>query len=77
MRELEVFRKHDRERAQKSVGVYGGPNLQTKSAVASAQADHDVERMPEAFDENCELQSAGGAWLFMIDYDPIDGAPIG
>lgn len=72
MQELDLLRQIDRHRAQKSVGVMRGGNLLTKAEVANAQADSDVARLPEDITE-CEIQSAGGGWLFMVDVSAIDG----
>lgn len=78
MRELEIARKHLRERAQQAVGVYRGRALITKAAVDNAQADLDIEKLPEAFFEDDAIQTAGGAFYFMIDFSAIDGPdPIG
>lgn len=73
MRELDFARRVDRERAQRAVGVYRGPNLVTKAEVSNAQADHDVERLPELFDDTNLAGLAAGGWGFMIDYSVIDG----
>lgn len=76
MRELEQLRRINRERAQRAVGVYRGANLVTKAHVANAQADHDVERLPEAWSTAGSLQSAGGGWYFTIDLSVIDGPDL-
>ena len=73
MQELDLLRRTDRQHAQKAVGVMRGGNLLTKAEVANAQADSDVARLPEDVTADCELQSAGGGWLFMVDVSSIDG----
>lgn len=75
MRELEQFRRVQLELAQKAAGVLRGPSMVTKAEVANAHADADVERLPELVDD-CEIQSAGGGWLFMAGVSVLGGPDV-
>jgi len=78
MRGLFSFRRRNLEVAQIAAGIYRGSSLLTKAHVASAQADADTARMEEAFSENCDIQTSGGAFTFSIDFSAVDGPdPIG
>ena len=73
MRELEHWRKTQREKTQKDTGIYPGESLLTRTEQLSADQEVETDRLPESFDANCTLQSAGGGWLFQVDVSAIDG----
>jgi hypothetical protein len=73
MREIDVLRRHYQEVAQRQAGIGRGLPLVTQAEVANAHADTDVERLPEAYFDVADIQTAGGGWMFMIDVSVIDG----
>lgn len=73
MREIEHWRKTRRETTQKETGIYPGDRILTQAEQVGADREVEMDRLPESFDANCDLQTAGGGWRFMIDVSTIDG----
>jgi len=73
VREIDLYRRALRELAQQSAGRFRG-NLMTRlGEVADAGAEAEILKLPDDIDHLDAMQSATGAWYFMVDVSAIDG----
>ena len=76
MKALDAKRRAMRRLASREVGLPAGQDRLTAGQTAQSGHETQLLRLP-VIPAGYSLVNGSGDFLFMMDFDPLDGAPLG